>query len=87
MDTAIELSHVRKAFGRFTAVDDLSLSVPRGAMFGLLGPNGAGKTTTIRMIMNITAPDSGGIRILGHPMDRQTQNRIGYLPEERGLYR
>ena len=87
MDTAIELSHVRKAFGRFTAVDDLSLSVPRGAMFGLLGPNGAGKTTTIRMIMNITAPDSGEIRILGHPMDRQTQNRIGYLPEERGLYR
>jgi ABC-2 type transport system ATP-binding protein len=56
-------------------------------MFGLLGPNGAGKTTTIRMVMNITAPDSGEIRILGHPMDRATQNRIGYLPEERGLYR
>ena len=87
MDTAIELTGVTKAFGRFKAVDDLSLRVPRGAMFGLLGPNGAGKTTTIRMIMNITAPDSGEIRILGHPMDRQTQNRIGYLPEERGLYR
>jgi ABC-2 type transport system ATP-binding protein len=56
-------------------------------MFGLLGPNGAGKTTTLRMIMNITAPDSGSIQILGHPMDRKTQNRIGYLPEERGLYR
>ncbi len=56
-------------------------------MFGLLGPNGAGKTTTLRMIMNITAPDTGEIRILGHPMDRETQNRIGYLPEERGLYR
>jgi ABC-2 type transport system ATP-binding protein len=56
-------------------------------MFGLLGPNGAGKTTTIRMIMNITAPDSGEIRILGRPMDREIQNRIGYLPEERGLYR
>ena len=87
MDSAIDLSNVTKAFGRFKAVDELSLRVPRGAMFGLLGPNGAGKTTTIRMIMNITAPDGGEIRILGHPMDRQTQNRIGYLPEERGLYR
>ena len=87
MDYAIELDGVSKAFGRFKAVDGLSFRVPRGAMFGLLGPNGAGKTTTIRMIMNITAPDSGTIRILGHPMDRQTQNRIGYLPEERGLYR
>ena len=56
-------------------------------MFGLLGPNGAGKTTTLRMIMNITAPDVGEIRILGNPMDREMQNRIGYLPEERGLYR
>jgi ABC-2 type transport system ATP-binding protein len=87
MDHAIELDGVSKAFGRFRAVDGLSFRVPRGAMFGLLGPNGAGKTTTIRMIMNITAPDSGTIRILGHPMDRRTQNRIGYLPEERGLYR
>ncbi len=87
MEHAIELEHVAKSFGRFKAVDDLSLKVPRGAMFGLLGPNGAGKTTTIRMTMNITAPDSGEIRILGHPMDRATQNRIGYLPEERGLYR
>jgi len=87
MDTAIELDHVAKSFGRFKAVDDLSLKVPTGAMFGLLGPNGAGKTTTIRMIMNITAPDTGDIRILGRAMDRVTQNRIGYLPEERGLYR
>ena len=87
MDTAIGLTGVSKSFGKFHAVDNLSLSVPRGAMFGLLGPNGAGKTTTIRMIMNITAPDSGDIQILGHPMDRETQNRIGYLPEERGLYR
>ena len=87
MDYAIELEGVSKAFGRFQAVDQLSFRVPRGAMFGLLGPNGAGKTTTIRMIMSITAPDSGTIRILGHPMDRKTQNRIGYLPEERGLYR
>jgi len=87
MDNAIELRNVSKAFGRFVAVDNLSLAVPRGSMFGLLGPNGAGKTTTIRMIMSITAPDSGSIEILGHPMDRVTQNRIGYLPEERGLYR
>jgi ABC-2 type transport system ATP-binding protein len=87
MDYAIELEGVSKAFGRFKAVDDLSFRVPRGAMFGLLGPNGAGKTTTIRMIMSITAPDSGRIQILGHSMDRRTQNRIGYLPEERGLYR
>jgi ABC-2 type transport system ATP-binding protein len=87
MTNAIELSDVSKIFGKFKAVDGLSLVVPRGAMFGLLGPNGAGKTTTIRMIMNITAPDTGAIRILGHPMDRETQNRIGYLPEERGLYR
>jgi ABC-2 type transport system ATP-binding protein len=87
MENAIVLTDVSKAFGKFRAVDALSLNVPRGSMFGLLGPNGAGKTTTIRMIMNITAPDSGDIQILGHPMDRQMQNRIGYLPEERGLYR
>jgi ABC-2 type transport system ATP-binding protein len=68
-------------------VDSLSFLVPRGVIFGLLGPNGAGKTTTIRMVMNITAADSGEIRVLGSPMTRETQNRIGYLPEERGLYR
>src|SRR5438876_10541453 len=87
MDGAITLTNVSKSFGKFRAVDDLSLNVPKGSMFGLLGPNGAGKTTSIRMIMNITAPDTGEIRILGHAMDRKTQNRIGYLPEERGLYR
>ncbi len=87
MEAGISLTNVTKAFGKFRAVDGLSLNVPTGSMFGLLGPNGAGKTTTLRMIMNITAPDSGEIRILGHPMDRQMQNRIGYLPEERGLYR
>jgi ABC-2 type transport system ATP-binding protein len=87
MEIAIELKNVSKSFGKFRAVDDLSFRVPRGIVFGLLGPNGAGKTTTIRMIMNITAPDSGEIQVLGAPMSRQTQNRIGYLPEERGLYR
>jgi ABC-2 type transport system ATP-binding protein len=86
-DYPIELEHVSKVFGKFRAVDDLSFRVPRGTIFGLLGPNGAGKTTTIRMVMNITAPDSGEIRVLGTPMQRATQNRIGYLPEERGLYR
>jgi ABC-2 type transport system ATP-binding protein len=84
---AIELENVSKVFGKFPAVDGLSFHVPRGVVFGLLGPNGAGKTTTIRMIMNITAADSGEIRVLGQPMTRETQNRIGYLPEERGLYR
>jgi ABC-2 type transport system ATP-binding protein len=87
MDNAIEVVHVSKSFGKFRAVDDLSFVVPRGTVFGLLGPNGAGKTTTIRMTMNITAPDSGDIRVLGRAMDRQTQEQIGYLPEERGLYR
>ena len=84
---AIELENVSKVFGRFPAVDSLSFRVPRGVVFGLLGPNGTGKTTTIRMIMNITAADSGEIHVLGTPMTRETQNRIGYLPEERGLYR
>ena len=87
MSNTIELQAVSKSFGKFKAVDELSFNVPKGIVFGLLGPNGAGKTTTIRMIMNITAPDTGEIRVLGAPMNRQTQNRIGYLPEERGLYR
>ncbi|HEY3124880.1 MAG TPA: ATP-binding cassette domain-containing protein [Thermoanaerobaculia bacterium] len=87
MTTAIELENVSKVFGKFPAVDSLSFRVPAGVIFGLLGPNGAGKTTTIRMIMNITAADSGEIRVLGSPMTREMQNRIGYLPEERGLYR
>jgi ABC-2 type transport system ATP-binding protein len=87
MTAAIELENVSKYFGKFPAVDSLSLSVPQGVVYGLLGPNGAGKTTTIRMVMNITAADSGEIRILGSPMTREMQNRIGYLPEERGLYR
>ncbi len=83
----IEVDRVTKAFGKFKAVDDLSLTVPSGTIFGLLGPNGAGKTTTIRMIMDITAPDSGSIRVLGAPASRSSLARVGYLPEERGLYR
>src|SRR3984893_14432052 len=83
----INLDRVTKRFGEFTAVDDLSLSVRAGRIFGLLGPNGAGKTTTIRMIVNITAPDTGRIEIFGRQITPELQDRIGYLPEERGLYK
>jgi len=81
------LDHVSKSFGDFVAVRDLSLQVRRGRIFGLIGPNGAGKTTTIRMIVNITVPDSGRVELFGQPMSTALQDRIGYLPEERGLYK
>ncbi len=81
------LDHVSKSFGEFSAVSDLSLQVRPGRVFGLIGPNGAGKTTTIRMIVNITAPDSGRVELFGQTMSTAMQDRIGYLPEERGLYR
>jgi ABC-2 type transport system ATP-binding protein len=81
------LDHVTKRFDDFTAVNDLSLQVYPGRIFGLIGPNGAGKTTTLRMIVNITAPDSGEIELLGQKMNDSLQDRIGYLPEERGLYK
>jgi ABC-2 type transport system ATP-binding protein len=81
------LDHVSKSFGDFVAVRDLSLEVKRGRIFGLIGPNGAGKTTTIRMIVNITVPDSGRVELFGQPMSTALQDRIGYLPEERGLYK
>ena len=84
---AISLAGVTKRFGKFTAVDRLDLEIPRGVTFGIIGPNGAGKTTTIRMVMNITKPDEGEIRVLGEKMSDSLQHRIGYLPEERGLYR
>ena len=83
----IDVARVTKKFGEFTAVDELSLSVRAGRIYGLLGPNGAGKTTTIRMIVNITAPDSGRIEIFGRQITPALQDRIGYLPEERGLYK
>jgi len=85
--TTVKLDRVSKSFGEFTAVKSLSLDVRAGRVFGLLGPNGAGKTTTIRMIVNITAPDSGSISLFGRQIDPALQDRIGYLPEERGLYR
>jgi ABC-2 type transport system ATP-binding protein len=82
------LDRVSKRFAGHTAVDDLSLSVPRGVIYGLLGPNGAGKTTTLRMIMDILKPDEGVVRLFGDPGGgRRHSERIGYLPEERGLYR
>jgi ABC-2 type transport system ATP-binding protein len=83
----VKLDRVCKSFGDFTAVKELSLTVRAGRVFGLLGPNGAGKTTSIRMMVNITAPDSGSIELFGRKIDSELQNRIGYLPEERGLYR
>ena len=87
-DFTIEIDNVAKRYAEHVAVRDLSLRVPKGAVYGLLGPNGAGKTTTIRMILNIIAPDAGSIRILGRPFDDPSiTDRIGYLPEERGLYR
>ncbi len=83
----IELSRVRKSYGEFVAVDDISFTIPQGAVFGLLGPNGAGKTSTIRMMIGITVPDSGVINVFGKPFKRKNLEKIGYLPEERGLYK
>src|SRR5688572_17042736 len=83
----VELKKVSKRFDEFVAVDELSFEVRRGTIFGFLGPNGAGKTTTIRMIVNITAPDEGEIKVLGQHVSPAIQQRIGYLPEERGLYK
>jgi ABC-2 type transport system ATP-binding protein len=85
---AIEITNVSKRYHGHVAVRDLSLGVPRGSVYGLLGPNGAGKTTTIRMLLNIIAPDEGSIRIFGEPHSKPgVTDRVGYLPEERGLYR
>ncbi len=83
---ALRLEGVRKTFDDVPAVRGLDLAVPRGCIYGLLGPNGAGKTTSIRMIMGILQPDEGSVRVLGEPLTTATKDRIGYLPEERGLY-
>jgi ABC-2 type transport system ATP-binding protein len=87
MTNNLELREVRKSYGGLVAVDGVSLAVPGGSIFGLLGPNGAGKTSTIRMIMDITAPDAGEVLLFGHPRRPEDLRRVGYLPEERGLYR
>ena len=85
--TAILLKGVTKTFGATTAVQDLNLEIPSGALYGFIGPNGAGKTTSIRMIMSILFPDSGELSILGRASGLEAKDRIGYLPEERGVYR
>jgi ABC-2 type transport system ATP-binding protein len=85
MDTVL-IEQVTKRYDKFEAVSDLSFRIEEGAVFGLLGPNGAGKTTTLRMVMRILVPDQGSIRVMGEPASDRTQDRIGYLPEERGLY-
>ena len=84
---AVRFQDVTKRFGDFTAVDGISFDVPRGTIFGILGSNGAGKTTSIRMLMNIFKPDGGRVEVLGAQVDESLKPRIGYLPEERGLYK
>jgi ABC-2 type transport system ATP-binding protein len=85
--SAVEIRDVTKTFGSLTAVDDLSLMVPEGAVYGFIGPNGSGKTTTMRMIVNIFYPDRGSIRVFGTETTGPRSAQIGYLPEERGVYR
>jgi ABC-2 type transport system ATP-binding protein len=87
MNSTVIVSNLKKRFGDLLAVDDVSFEVYPGEIFGLLGPNGAGKTTTIRMMLDIFHPDSGQVSVLGGPLDEVKKNRIGYLPEERGLYK
>jgi len=84
---AVELLDVRKSYGGYAAVDGISFAIPPAHIFGLLGPNGAGKTSTIRMMIGITSPDSGSVRLFGERLRRGALRRVGYLPEERGLYR
>lgn len=83
----VELHNIRKAFDTKVAVEGLSLNIEPGTMFGLLGPNGSGKTSSIRMMIGMTMPDSGSVQLFGQPFSRAQLHRIGYLPEERGLYK
>ncbi len=87
MDNILTAEHITKDFTKHRALDDVSIAVPRGKVYGLLGPNGAGKTTMIRIINHITAPDSGCVTFDGHPLTADDVVNIGYLPEERGLYK
>lgn len=84
---ALRVENVTKNYGNFRAVNNISFEVNRGEIFAILGPNGSGKTTTIRMVLDILRPDSGTISVLGGPLTDATKDRLGYLPEERGLYR
>ena len=83
----MRVEHVSKHYSGHTALDDVSLDIPRGSVYGLLGPNGAGKTTLIRIVNRITAPDEGRVLFDGRPLASADVQRIGYLPEERGLYK
>ena len=85
-EPVIRLQGIKKSFASTRAVEDLSFELPRGSICGLLGPNGAGKTTTLRIILDIVGPDSGTVEVFGRPVDHETRMRIGYLPEERGMY-
>jgi len=87
MEAALEAEGLVKRYGARTAVQDLSFSVPKGSIYGVLGPNGAGKSSTLRMLVGVLRPTSGRITVLGGNADRETMKRVGYLPEERGLYR
>ncbi|RPJ62653.1 MAG: ATP-binding cassette domain-containing protein, partial [Acidobacteria bacterium] len=87
MADAIVVKQLTKTFGETVAVCDLDLAVPQGALYGIIGPNGAGKTTMIRMILSILFPDRGELRVLGRASALEAKDRIGYLPEERGLYK
>ncbi len=87
MESAVELQQVTKRFGAEPAVRDLSLVVPQGTIYGFIGPNGSGKTTTMRMILRIYQPDAGSIFVLGRESGDVADDRLGYLPEERGLYK
>ena len=87
MPNAIELSQVTKRFGKQVAVDSIDVSVPEGPIYGFIGPNGSGKTTTLRMILRIYQPDQGTVCVLGQTSGKTADNRLGYLPEERGLYK
>ncbi|HET9231222.1 MAG TPA: ATP-binding cassette domain-containing protein [Vitreimonas sp.] len=87
MKAALEAEGLVKRYGARTAVQDLSFSVPRGAIYGVLGPNGAGKSSTLRMLVGVLRPTAGNIMLLGGPVTRDALRRVGYLPEERGLYR
>jgi ABC-2 type transport system ATP-binding protein len=84
--STVEIAHISKSFGSLKAVDDVSFEVEKGEIFGLLGPNGAGKTTSIRILLDIFKPDQGVASILGGPMTESKKDRIGYMPEERGMY-
>ena len=86
-NAALQLWHVSKDYGPFRAVDDVTFNIPTGSIYGFLGPNGAGKTTTLRMILDSLRPTRGTLRILGHRSALEVRERLGYLPEEKGLYK